>query len=88
MTISYIKTNVGIYMKKCIRLKDFLDYEVSLIEKHIDKHKWFNHIEDKDEAIADFINKYAWIIKESYCINCTKNSECGMISGMNMEYSI
>jgi hypothetical protein len=47
-------------------LKDFLNVEMEIILKHIDEHKWCNHIVDKNEAIADFISKYAWIIRETF----------------------
>ena len=46
----------------CTHLKDFLEAEMLIVKRHIDEHKWFLHIEDKNEAIDDFIKKYAWII--------------------------
>jgi hypothetical protein len=37
-----------------------------LIERHIDKHKWFHLIENKDQTIADFVEKYGFIMREFY----------------------
>ena len=42
----------------CQKLKDFLDIERKIIIRHIDQHKWFNKISDKNEGISDFIGKY------------------------------
>jgi hypothetical protein len=61
----------------CRCLREFIDAEVALIERHIDKHKWFQHIDNKDEAIADFITKYGWIMRECYCkYKCPYSEEC------------
>lgn len=51
----------------CTHLKDLVSAELSIIERNIDKHKWLRHIEDKNEAVADFIEKYIWVVREMYC---------------------
>jgi hypothetical protein len=61
----------------CIHLREFLDSEIKIIENHIDEHKWFNHIEDRNLAIEDFIVKYGWIMREYYCnYICPEGSGC------------
>lgn len=61
----------------CKNLKDFLTLEKHIIEKHIDYHKWCNHISDENSAVCDFIEKYGWIIREVYCnANCSQSEEC------------
>lgn len=58
-------------------LQQFLTIEIELIERHIDKHKWFNHIADRDAAIADFIEKYGWLIRDCYCsYTCPNRNQC------------
>jgi hypothetical protein len=59
----------------CQKLKDFLEIERKIIIRHIDDHKWFNKIEDKNEGVADFIQKYGWIIKEMYCTYMCENKD-------------
>lgn len=80
-------------MMKCTNLSKFLQTEIEIIEKHIDKHKWFNHIENKDEAIADFILKFGWLMRDYYCrFICPHFNECFMNSknsnGENNDYEI
>jgi hypothetical protein len=69
--------------QSCHELKDFLNVERDIILKHIDEHKWFNHISDKNVAIADFIEKYAWLIREVYCkCLCDKEEDCAVLSSL------
>ncbi len=42
----------------------------TIIRRHLDKHKWFQHIEDPEEAKKDFIAKFLWIIQELICGHC------------------
>ena len=37
------------------RLKEILEAQIDIIERHVDNHKWFMQIEDRNEAIGDFI---------------------------------
>lgn len=62
---------------RCERVKNILEIEKTIILRHIDRHKWFQQIEDKETAIADFIQKYGWIIREIYCgYSCPYREEC------------
>jgi hypothetical protein len=61
----------------CDRVKDLLQVESRVIKRHIDRHKWFQHIRDKNEAVKDFIEKYGWLMREVYCENmCSKKDTC------------
>jgi len=61
----------------CTHLREFLDSQIIVIETHIDRHKWFNHINDRDLAIADFITKYGWLMRDYYCnYICPESSGC------------
>lgn len=66
--------------KYCNQLKNLLKIQTQIIEEHIDKHKWFNHIEDKNEAIVDFIDKYAWLMRQMFCeYICEKRDDCDLL---------
>ena len=61
----------------CIHLRELLSGQRVIISRHIDRHKWFNHIEDKEEAIGDFIGRYGWIMREMYCDSaCPDRNNC------------
>ena len=53
--------------KCCKHIREILDVERKIIIKHIEKHKWFNHFEFEHDAITDFVNKYAWLMREVFC---------------------
>jgi hypothetical protein len=64
-------------IQSCKNLKTFLQIETQLINEHIDKHKWCNHIIGDEEAIVDFVGKFAWLIREIYCGSiCEHRSDC------------
>jgi hypothetical protein len=65
--------------KSCSRLKDLLDAEIPIIEKHLETHKWLRQISDPSQGIIDFIEQYGWLMRDMYChsacpdgINCSK----------------
>ena len=50
---------------------------VKIIKKHLNRHKWFQHIDDENLAIIDFARKYGFILKEFYCMYvCNRKGEC------------
>jgi hypothetical protein len=68
---------VGGNMSICPHFIDFLNTQINVVNRHIDKHKWFNHIENKEDAVADFIEKYAWLMRDMYCeYICEHDTEC------------
>lgn len=60
---------------KCNKTAQVMAVEIDLIKNHIDKHKEYNHILSDDEAIVDFVGKFAWIMREAVCAFCT-DTEC------------
>lgn len=62
--------------KSCTHLEDFLKEQVTIIERHIDEHKYFSHIEDKGQATLDFINRFGWVMREAYCDMCSGRPDC------------
>lgn len=65
---------------KCTQVKKLLDLQIKMIEEHIDKHKWFNHMSDKNEAVIDFIDKYGWVMKQLFCeYICEHKNECNLL---------
>ena len=60
----------------CTHFSQLMKIQVEIIQRHIHEHKYFQHIEDKDQAVKDFIHKYAWIMRETYCLACPDNKVC------------
>ena len=61
----------------CDQLHVVMKVQTGIINKHIDEHKWCNHIEDRNEAIADFVGKFGWIMRETYCnTSCAHKDIC------------
>ena len=63
----------------CTELRELSKVQKRIIERHIEEHKWFLHIADRQEAIRDFIEKFGWIMRELYCgYICTTRLECSI----------
>ena len=68
----------------CEKLQEILEIQLEIINRHIDKHKWFQKIESKDEAVRDFIEKYGFIMREFYCSRvCEKRFDCSIAEKFN-----
>ena len=66
--------------EKCDNLRDLMKCEMRIIKKHLDEHKWFNHIEGENEGVKDFIEKYGWLMRELYCgYACKKRDRCEIV---------
>ena len=63
-------------MDSCNHLEDFLKEQRVIIARHVEKHKYFHKIIDKEEAINDFIKDYGWIMREMYCDKLCPNIDC------------
>ncbi len=64
-------------INSCIHLDDLLRAEKKVISRHIDEHKHFQHMENENEAVMDFIEKYDWIMRELYCgYGCKDRYDC------------
>lgn len=70
----------------CIRLAEFLRIERSIIQKHIDRHMWFQHISDQNSAVSDFNNKYGWLMRELFCGHvCEMRGACAIAAEIIQE---
>lgn len=76
---------VGAFMfEDCQHLRDILDAQLDIIERHIDRHKWFQQIENREEAISDFIEKYGFIMREFFCSRiCEDRFDCRFAQEFN-----
>ncbi|MEW6669916.1 MAG: hypothetical protein AB1512_32300 [Thermodesulfobacteriota bacterium] len=64
-------------VRQCIHIEEILDAQRDIIERHVDQHKWFNQIVNREEAIRDFIEKYGFIMREFYCSRiCADRFDC------------
>lgn len=63
-------------MEHCEKLKQLLDEQRKIIERHIDEHKWYHHFADRREAILNFIEMYGWLMRETFCDLCEENQSC------------
>ncbi len=71
-------------VKACSHIEEILKAQIDIIERHVDQHKWFHHIENRDEAIADFIEKYGFIMREFYCARiCEERFNCEIARELN-----
>ena len=68
----------------CKQIRDILDAQIEIIERHIEKHKWFQQIPSTDEAVKDFIEKYGFIMREFYCSRiCEDRFNCEIAREFN-----
>lgn len=69
---------------ECKRIEEILAAQIELIERHVDNHKWFMQIHDRNEAIRDFIEKYGFIMREFYCSRiCEERFSCSLAKKYN-----
>jgi hypothetical protein len=57
-------------VESCVKVVDLLKVEKNIIEKNLDRHKWFKHIADSNMAMIDFIKTFGGVLKEMYCEAC------------------
>lgn len=70
--------------QECRRLAEILNAQIDIIERHIERHKWFQQIDSKDKAIQDFIEKYGFIMREFYCSRiCEDRFDCEIAQEFN-----
>ena len=62
---------------QCCHLHEVVKAEMEIIAEHLENHKWFKHIGNDNDAIADFIKDYGWLMREMYCnYACPDKEEC------------
>lgn len=70
----------------CQNLPEFMKTQISVINKHLDEHKWLRQTEDKSEALNSFINDYGWLFREMYCTRiCEKRINCNISKKLTEE---
>ena len=62
--------------ESCNHLEELMREHKTIIERHIDKHKYYHHIEDRNQAVLDFLGKYCFIIREAFCDLCQESKTC------------
>jgi hypothetical protein len=71
-------------LKECKHLSEILEAQKDIIERHIEQHKWFQHIENQEKAICDFVEKYGFIMREFYCSRiCISRFDCELAQKYN-----
>ena len=72
----------------CTKVKSILDLEKKIILEHIDKHKWYKQINNMNDAIVDFVSRFAWLMREVYCnYICIYRNECDASLDINVKNS-
>jgi hypothetical protein len=67
-------------MCKCTKVSEILTVEIEVIKNHLSMHKYYNHIDCDDDAIIDFVHKYAWVMRETYCGSiCRYRETCDVV---------
>jgi hypothetical protein len=62
---------------KCVHLVEFMRAESEVIYKHLEAHKWYQHLEKDVDALIDFNEKYGWLMREMYCrYACPDRDKC------------
>lgn len=68
---------------RCEKLDKLLECQREVITRHIDEHKWFAQEPDREKGIADFIKRYAWLMREMFCAySCELRNECELAKKM------
>jgi hypothetical protein len=74
--------------EQCVHLREFGAAQIDVIQRHLDRHKWFNGIADSNKAIEDFCVKYGWLMRDFYCHHCCeKRNNCHLADSVNDFYS-
>ena len=64
-------------MEECTHLDDLLRAESKIMKNNLENHKLVHHIDNDNDAYTDFIEKYAWLMKEMYCrYSCEDRNIC------------
>lgn len=74
---------VGYLQLTCDHYDDFMHRQKEIILQHITDHKYYRHIENKDEAIVNFIQEFGWIMREMYCLShCPHGHSCEILNNL------
>ena len=59
----------------CKKLSDIINTAFKVLDNHVEEHMYFNNM-CRQEASQDFINKYFFAIRETYCELCEEKNTC------------
>ena len=66
-------------ISNCKHLSDLLKVQQQVIQRNLEVHKWLQHIPDSTQATIDFIDSYAWVLREVYCgYTCPDRIDCAI----------
>lgn len=68
----------------CMHLAELMRFEVAFIKKHLADHKWFQHIPNEVDGVADFNEKYGWLMREIYCAYVCKDKSACKLKNTNL----
>ena len=60
----------------CPIVKQFNQVQAEIMQKHLEKHKYYRHIKDEIEAFLDFNKEFAPIEREVVCGVCIHHKNC------------
>jgi hypothetical protein len=64
-------------LKRCEKLREFVDVQVDVIQRHLDRHKWYRGISDSNAGLSDFVQEYGWLMRDLYCHHiCEFSDSC------------
>lgn len=60
----------------CPIAEKFNKVQAEIMQKHLEKHKWYRHIKNDLEAFLDFNKEFAPIEREVVCGVCIHHNNC------------
>lgn len=61
----------------CSHFRDFMKEQVELMKRHVDRHKFYRGIPDRQQAEIDFIENFGGLLREMYCDTaCPEHEQC------------
>jgi hypothetical protein len=70
----------------CQCMPSLMKAQIEVARKHLDEHMYLRKMENKEEAMATFIQDYGWIMREMYCTRiCEKKEECEIADKLKIE---
>jgi hypothetical protein len=54
-------------LEHCVHLREFLQAQKNILQRHIDEHKWCRQITDDEDGKTDFIKEFGWLMRELFC---------------------
>ena len=61
----------------CTHLGEILGEQKELLKRHLDRHKWYRHMADAEQAKIDFIENFGGLLREMFCDTaCPDNKTC------------